>query len=109
MALDYQQIGRRIAARRRALGLKQVRVCERCDINSNYLSNIDRAKSIPSLEVFVRICQALDTTPDELLAGAAPRENGEGWKNVAEKLRGLDSKQLELADHFITWVSDQKL
>ena len=108
MALDYQQIGRRIAGRRRALGLKQVQVCERCDINSNYLSNMERAKSIPSLEVFVRICQALDTTPDELLAGAAPRDEQEGWKNVAEKLRGLNQEQLDMADSFISWVSQFK-
>lgn len=109
MALDYQQIGRRIAARRRALGLRQVQVCERCDINSNYLSNIERAKSIPSLEVFTRICEALDTTPDELLAGAARREEAEQWRNVAEKLRGLDEKQLQLADAFISWASEQQL
>lgn len=109
MALDYSMIGRRIAARRRALGLKQVQVCERCDINSNYLSNIERAKSIPSLEVFVRICQALDVTSDELLSGAFHREETERWKEVAEKLRNLDEKQLELADHFITWVAGEKL
>ena len=108
MALDYRQIGQRIAARRRALGLKQIQVCERCDINSNYLSNIERAKSIPSLEDFVRICQALDTTPDELLAGAARREDVESWKNVAEKLRGLNQEQLDMADSFISWVSQFK-
>lgn len=108
MALDYQQIGRRIAVRRRALGLKQVQVCERCDINSNYLSNIERAKSIPSLEVFVRICQALETTPDELLAGSTPRDDAEKWKNVAEKLRGLNQEQLDMADSFISWVSQFK-
>ena len=51
MGLDYQQIGQRIAVRRRALGLRQTQVCERCDINSNYLSNIERARSIPSLAV----------------------------------------------------------
>ena len=109
MGLDYRQIGQRIAARRRQLGLRQTQVCERCDINSNYLSNIERAKSIPSLEVFARICEALDTTPDELLAGSARREESEQWKNVAEKLRALDEKQLELADSFITWASEQKL
>lgn len=109
MALDYQQLGRRIAARRRSLGLRQVQVCEKCDINSNYLSNIERAKSIPSLEVFLRICQALDATPDELLAGAVRWEGQEQWECVAEKLRGLNQKQLELADCFITWASEQQL
>ena len=39
MGLDYRQIGQRIAARRRQLGLRQTQVCERCDINSNYNIN----------------------------------------------------------------------
>ena len=95
MGLDYQQIGQRIAVRRRALGLRQTQVCERCDINSNYLSNIERARSIPSLEVFMRICAALDATPDEFLVGTARSEENETWRDVSELLRGLDGKRLE--------------
>ena len=63
MAIDYQGVGHRMAIRRKQLGLRQVEVCERCGINSNYLSNIEWAVSIPSLEVFMRICAALETTP----------------------------------------------
>ena len=73
MAIDYHEMGQRIAARRKALGLRQAQVCERCDINGNYLSNIERAVSIPSLEVLMRICTALDTTPDALLLGTSSR------------------------------------
>ena len=42
-------------------------------------------------------------------ASAVRREDGQRWKSTAEKLRGLDEKQLELADRFITWVSEQRL
>ena len=30
MGLDYRQLGQRAAARRKALGLRQAQVCERC-------------------------------------------------------------------------------
>lgn len=53
MELDYREIGRRIARRRKELGLRQVEVCERADINDKYLSCIERATSIPSLEVLM--------------------------------------------------------
>ena len=72
MQLDYKQIGMNIARRRKELHLKQVEVCECADLNDKYLSCIETARSIPSLEVFLRICQALDTTPDHLLIGAIP-------------------------------------
>ena len=40
MELDYSEIGKRIARRRKELGLKQTEVCERAEINDKYLSCI---------------------------------------------------------------------
>ena len=108
MDLDYKQIGKRIAARRKVLRLTQTQVEEKADLAYKYLSNIERGVSIPSTEVIMRLAIALETTPDEFLVGTV-RSHDEKWKDVAEKLRALDSKQLELADRFITWVSEQKL
>ena len=55
MGLDYQMIGKRIAKRRKKLGLKQHKVEERADIGYGYLSSIERAVSIPSTEVIMRL------------------------------------------------------
>lgn len=108
MELDYTEIGKRIAARRKALGLKQAEVSERADISNTYMSSVERAVSIPSTEVIMRLAMALDTTPDEFLVGTA-RQEGEAWRSVAERLRTLDEKQLALADSFLDWLSGQTL
>lgn len=108
MELDHSEIGKRIARRRKELGLKQVEVCERAEINDKYLSCIERATSIPSLDVIMRLAFALDTTPDEFLVGSAIREN-EKWRDVAELLRNLDSKELTLARSFLIWLSEQRI
>ena len=108
MELDYSEIGRRIARRRKELGMRQVQVCERAGINNKYLSCIERATSIPSLEVLIKIALALDTTPDEFLIGSI-RHESEEWRDVAELLRGMDLKQLRLARSLLTWLSEQKL
>lgn len=108
MDLDYTQIGKRIAARRRKLKLKQAEVSERADISTTYMSSIERAISIPSTEVIMRLAIALDTTPDEFLVGTARFENDE-WRNVAELLRPMDIKHLAMAKSLLTWVSEQKL
>ena len=106
MELDYSEIGRRIARRRKELGLRQVQVCERAGINNKYLSCIERATSIPSLEVLIKIALALDTTPDEFLIGSI-RHESEEWRDVAELLRGMDLKQLRLARSLLIWLSEQ--
>jgi len=108
MGLDYTQIGKRIAKRRKNLKLTQAKVAEKADISEKYMSNIERATSIPSTEVVMRIAIALETTPDEFLVGTARQEDG-GWKNVAELLRNMDDKQLDLARSFLTWLSEQRL
>ncbi len=108
MELDYSEIGRRIARRRKELGMRQVQVCERAGINNKYLSCIERATSIPSLEVLIKIALALDTTPDEFLIGSI-RHESEEWRDVAELLRGMDLKQLRMARSLLTWLSEQKL
>lgn len=108
MNLDYAEIGRRIAKRRNALGLKQAEVEERAGMGYKYLSSIERAVSIPSTEVIMRLAIALETTPDEFLVGTA-RHYDEQWRNVAEKLRPLNEKQLKLADGLIDFVSRQEL
>ncbi len=108
MELDYKQIGKRIARRRKQLGLKQSVVVERADLSQKYLSNIECAYSIPSTEVIMRLAIALETTPDEFLVGTV-RHEGDEWKNVAELLRPLDEKQLTLARSFLIWLSEQAL
>ena len=106
MELDYSEIGKRIARRRKELGLRQVQVCEMAGINDKYLSCIERATSIPSLEVVMKLALALDTTPDEFLVGTARGE--ERWQDIAQRLRTMDDSQLDMAESFLTWLSERR-
>lgn len=108
MAVNYNEIGKRIARRRKQLGLKQSEVEERAELSYKYLSNIERSISIPSIEVIMRLAIALDTTPDEFLIGTSQSQNEE-WKNVAEMLRRFNNKKLSLAKSFLTWLSEQEI
>ncbi len=103
MTLDYSLIGKRIARRRKQLGLKQSEVEERAGIGDKYLSNIERAISIPPPRSSCSLTIALETTPDEFLVGAV-RHPEEGWQDVAELLRPMNEKQLALARSLLTWL-----
>ena len=108
MELDYFEIGKRIAHRRKDLGLKQTKVCERAGINDKYLSCIERAASIPSLDVVMRLSFALDCTPDEFLVGSVKHDDAQ-WRDVAELLRNMNTKKLDLAKNFLLWRNKQEL
>lgn len=108
MKVDYRAIGERVSRRRRQLRLTQAKVAEMCDISDQYLSNIERAVSIPSTEVVMRLAAALDTTPDEFLVGALHTQ-GDEWRTTAQRLRALSPRQLALTNHFLDWVSQEPL
>lgn len=86
MIIDYKGIGFRIGLCRRALGLRQYEVCEKIGVNDKYLSNIETARSVPSIEVLLNLCEALETSPDYLLLGreSALSENGEENRLLGE-------------------------
>jgi transcriptional regulator with XRE-family HTH domain len=109
MEIDYKEIGRRIARRRKELKLTQFEVEEQADLGQKYLSNIERSISIPSIEVIMRLAAALDTTPDEFLVGTLHEDTKDEWENISELLRNMSPAQLSMAKSFLTWLSDQKL
>lgn len=91
MEINYKAIGSRIAARRKALGFKQYEVCEKIGVNDKYLSNLETARSVPSIEVLLKLCEALDTTPDHLLLGKLPpAENSSEGREEAQLLKELE-------------------
>ncbi|MCM1577793.1 MAG: helix-turn-helix domain-containing protein [Ruminococcus sp.] len=108
--MDYNELGRRIAMRRRELGLKQADVNEAAGLSDKYLSNIERASSIPSLEVLMKLCDVLDTTPDFLLLGAGKNtDNMQLKRAIASKCDPLSAGQLRLISSMIDWIIDERL
>lgn len=108
--VDYEKIGKRIAARRRELRLTQSQVEQEADLCFKYMSNIERAKTVISIDVLMRICDALDTTPDFLLLDEASNdEKNDYLKSMTSRLRQMSSKQARLALSLMDWILTQKL
>ena len=56
----------------------------------------------------MRLALALDTTPDEFLIGSVRYENDQ-WRDVAEMLRNMNPKKLDLAQSFLSWLNGQNI
>ena len=110
MYTDYKELGKRIAKRRRELGLKQSQVNEMAGLSDKYLSNIERAVSVPSIDVLMKLCAVLKTTPDALLLGAVGMENIDNVGRVAAmKVDNMTRNQQMLALSLLDWIAQQKL
>ncbi len=110
MYVDYKEVGKRIAARRKALGLKQSAVNEAAGLSDKYLSNIETARSIPSIDVLMRICAALDTTPDQILLGCVKeKEKANMNRLIIEKLDDLSGTKQNLVYKFIEILETENI
>ena len=72
-----QKILRRLRQRREALGLSQAHVANLVDVNPSYVGLLERGERIPSLDVLLRMCAAVELTPAELFADASPKPSKE--------------------------------
>lgn len=94
MEFDYGLMGMRIASRRKQLNMKQSALAEAIDISNNYLSGIECGKENPSLEVFIKLCNALQVTPDFLLLGSMRSNNIP--QNLYDALRLCSQEDIEI-------------
>ena len=67
MALNIIQIGKRIRTIRKKRGFSQDYLAGKIGCNSSYLSYIESGVKCMSLEVFVKMANALNVSADELL------------------------------------------
>lgn len=77
--MNGKPLGRRINAARKEKGLTSEKLSELCDINATYLRQIETGRKIPSLPMFVLLCQKLQVSPSYLLADVV-----DGYGNVDE-------------------------
>lgn len=63
----HDELRKRLIRTRKERGLRQYVLSELCGLGSHTLGRIESGEFIPSLRVLIRISEALNTTPNELL------------------------------------------
>lgn len=102
MYIDFKLLGKRISQRRHELGVKQNELAEKAEITNNYLSNIETGRSIPSLEIFSRLCVELNTTPDSFLLGTVKTDDV--TQSIIDNLKLCDNDSIDLVDDFVQMI-----
>ncbi len=69
---DFYQIGNKILAFRKRLGLTQAEVAEIAGLSDRTYADIERGTVNTRIETILRICDALHITPNEVLTEENP-------------------------------------
>ena len=108
MSIDYTLLGNRVSKLRKQKGLTQWALAEKADLSNNYLSNIENCHSIPSLETLVKLCSALEVTPDELLLGVSKNEEQYLSAEIFEKINACTAQEKNLIYGFIDLLLQER-
>ena len=81
--LNYILIGVRLRVVRQQRGYTQEEVAERAGISAQHCSGIECGNAKVSLPALVRLCNALDTTPDGILMDSVSHPTPHITQNVA--------------------------
>jgi transcriptional regulator with XRE-family HTH domain len=107
LEIHYNEIGDRIAARRKHLGLTQEAVTNMTNISTNQLSNIENNKSVPTVETLLKLSVVLRVTPDYFLLGIVKELNDESVADIAQKALLCTDKQKQLASEFLSLLINE--
>ena len=90
--MERRLLGKRINQIRKERGLTSEALSEICDVNAGHIRQIESGIRLPSLPLFIRICQALKTAPNEILKEFDP-EIIESENKLLLKVESLTPKQ----------------
>lgn len=96
--MDKKAFGSRLRQARKDRGLTSEKLSELCNINATYLRQIEGGTKIPSLPVFVSLCQELKVHPDYLLMDSLPDIGLDLGRELAALQQTATPSQMKVID-----------
>ena len=95
--MERAALGKRIRESRIKKGYTQQDLAERADIGVVYISEIERGIKLPSLNIFIKIIDALDVSADYILRDEISSGKEYISMEITEKLLSLTPHQRKTA------------
>ena len=105
--MDRVAFGRRLNAIRKEQNITTERLSEMCGISAIFIRQIENATKLPSLPVFVRICNELRVAPRAVLCDSLVLTQEDEITALGEKLRTLTPRQYSTVMETINLLTDK--
>ena len=95
--MDKSALGQQLRQARQKKGYPQQALAEIADIGNVYLGEIERGSKMPSLNIFVKLIEALDVSADYILRDELTSGKEYIYDELTQKLINLTPKQRKTA------------
>lgn len=86
--MNYLMLGQNIKKYRHLAGMRQEDLAEICECSASHIGQIEHARTIPSLEMTMRIANALSVTIDQLVRESYSHPEYIYLKELAGRIEG---------------------
>ena len=93
---------------RKQKGFTQAQLAEIIDISTIHMSHLETGSVAMSLECMIKVCNALEVSPDDLLIGEFELNNNATIKQLAEITKNLSSDENKLLIDFALLLKKNK-
>ena len=95
--MDKTALGKKLREARQNKGYTQQTLAEIADIGNVYLGEIERGSKMPSLNIFVKLIEALDVSADYILRDELTSGKEYIYDEITQRLINLTPKQRKTA------------
>lgn len=108
--MDYKRLGKRLKEERlrKNGGMTQEQLAEITCLSSVFISHLETGTAKPSLESLVKICNALEITPDLLLYDSLYKSTEYIKDEIAGLLKNCNESSLRLITKLIKSVLEEQ-
>lgn len=96
MDIDTKDIGRRVKAARKKLGMTQEEFAEKIGVSTTHISHIENAKGNGSIRTVIKIMNVLDMTPNELFCGVVDNSGPQQFRETVDILKAFPPSRINL-------------
>lgn len=105
--MDYKQLGKRLKEARTRKSLSQEELAELVGLSSNHISHVENASTKISLEALVKICNALEVTPDLVLLDSIYKSKEYILDEISILLKDASDDEIKLISRLVKAVIDK--
>lgn len=95
--MNKAALGQKIRQARKRRGYTQRALAQIANVGGAYLGEVERGMKMPSLNIFIRLIEALDVSADYILRDELPSGKEYVYDEITQKLKNLTPKQRKTA------------
>ena len=95
--MNKAALGQKIRQARKRRGYTQRALAQIADVGGTYLGEVERGMKMPSLNIFIRLIEALDISADYILRDELTSGKEYVYDEITQKLKNLTPKQRKTA------------